>query len=123
STIQSSTDPESVPIVLLLADADGDGHLDIVTANSDSNLATVGILRGQGNGAFVQLSEFVAGVGLDDVVAADLNGDGKIDIATANFEEPADVWVLLNNCIRPATHSGVTAQASGTAGSSFSFTV
>ena len=43
------------------------------------------MLLGNGDGTFQQAQDFTVGVGPDSVVVADLNGDGKPDLATANY--------------------------------------
>jgi hypothetical protein len=74
-----------------VADLNGDGRPDLVTANRDSN--TVSLLLGQGNGTF-QAKEHDVGNGPASVAVADLNGDGHPDLVTANFDS-SDVSLLL----------------------------
>jgi hypothetical protein len=75
------------------ADIDGDGKTDIVTTNSDN---TVGVLLSLGNGTFAPEVTYAAGTKLSLVVALDLNGDGKPDLAVANSNSSGTVSVLLN---------------------------
>ncbi|MCP3685012.1 MAG: T9SS type A sorting domain-containing protein [bacterium] len=49
------------------------------------------------NGTFETDSIYPAGTFIHDVASADLNGDGYIDIVTANYNEPGTVSILLNN--------------------------
>jgi hypothetical protein len=74
------------PTAVALADMDGDGHLDAVTADAASN--TVTILLGGGGGTFPKpgTSAIHLAVGSQPaaLVVADLTGDGMPDIATAN---------------------------------------
>src|SRR4051812_6511926 len=46
--------------------------------------------------AFYAGNSYPAGEGASVIIAADFNGDGKPDLATANYTE-SDVSVLLNN--------------------------
>jgi hypothetical protein len=73
----------SQPTAVALGDTNSDGKLDIVTSNYGTN--TVGVLLGAGNGSFQALATYSTGAGSTptDVLLADLNGDGHLDIATA----------------------------------------
>ncbi len=75
------------PRGLAVADVTGDGNLDVVSANQDSN--TVSILAGDGGGglsAVASLGTFVGidGMGPIDVKIADVTDDGELDIITCN---------------------------------------
>ena len=78
-----------------VADVNGDGRPDIVTANSSSD--TVGVLLGQAGGGFATASTFSTGTNSSPagVALADVNGDGRPDIVTANTFNNT-VGVLLN---------------------------
>ena len=85
--------PESIAI----ADLDGDGAADLVTANSRSN--DVGVLLGNGDGTFQAAQPQPVARGGNDprsVAIADLDGDGAADLVTANSASD-DVSVLLGN--------------------------
>jgi VCBS repeat protein/FG-GAP repeat protein len=70
-----------------------DGIADIAVALNSSR---VSLLLGNGNGTFQSPQQFVAGLGSNSVALVDVNGDGKIDIITAN--RLANVFsVLLGN--------------------------
>lgn len=68
------------PNSMVAGDVDGDGDLDLVTANADS----VSVLLGDGLGAFGASQEYGAGGSYYSAVLRDFNGDGKLDIAAAN---------------------------------------
>lgn len=118
------------PVGLAVGDVNGDGRPDIVVANGLAN--TVGILLGQANG-FTPATTFYS-LGLNSspfaVALNDVNGDGRLDIITAN-NEGFSVGVLLNTgtytplaAARPAaadlalapnpTHDGFTVQLPAT---------
>ena len=63
-------------------DFDGDGKLDVATA--DFNTSSVSVLLGTGRGTFRPETMFAAGSGAVGVAAGDFNGDGKVDSATAD---------------------------------------
>lgn len=60
-----------------IGDLDGDGHLDVVWV---ADTATVSVLHGNGNGTFAASIGYPCATTLA-VVTADLNGDGKLDLA------------------------------------------
>ena len=67
-----------------VADFDNDGTPDIATASSGDN--TIAVFKNLGGGYFCEIKEIVDdnAVGARTVVAADLNGDGWIDLASAS---------------------------------------
>jgi len=66
-------------------DLDGDGHLDVVTANSGDGFSpepcSVVVLRGDGKGAFKKLTETPVPPGARWIALGDLNGDQRPDLA------------------------------------------
>jgi hypothetical protein len=93
-----------------IADFNGDGKLDIVTANEQSGDASV--LLGDGKGGFLPApgSPFPAGHDPNDLAVGDFNRDGRLDLAFANHETQ-QLAVLLGDGrggFAPAPHSPVT---------------
>jgi hypothetical protein len=82
------------PLFVTLGDVNGDGILDIITANSNSNDASV--LLGNGNGTFAAKTDFGTGTDPYSLTLGDVNGDGILDIITANYGSD-DASVLLGN--------------------------
>lgn len=87
-----STGESTRPKSAFVADLDGDGRPDIVTANQDAN--TVSVLKGGGNGSFGRPVEYRACSRPHEVAVADLSGDRKPDLAVACWNGTA-VSVLL----------------------------
>ena len=97
STVHSY-DMQASVAALAVGDFNGDGSLDIVTANNyyptllPANSAT--ILLGDGHGNFRIGGTFPVGNGPAALAVADFNGDGQLDLATVDANE-ATVTVLL----------------------------
>jgi uncharacterized repeat protein (TIGR01451 family) len=71
---------------ILAGDFDEDGRVDILTANDGSEEnGNVSALRNLGGGSFEGAPIFGAGFRPRAVAAADLTGDGRIDLAVAGF--------------------------------------
>jgi len=87
------------PQGIVAADFDGDGDVDLAVANQGTigNIQkTVVIMLNAGNGAFSRADEDTTGYGPSALCAADLDGDGDIDLAVAN-RLGDDMAVLRNN--------------------------
>jgi hypothetical protein len=67
--------------VLMVADVDRDGNLDIVRAGG----STLGVSYGKGDGTFSPESAIDLGIVVQTIDAADLNSDGAPDIAVIPF--------------------------------------
>jgi FG-GAP-like repeat len=80
---------------LIIADVDRDGGMDIVATSGDS----VRVLLGDGRGAFKPAASMTVGPGAWRIAAADLNGDGAIDVVTSNSEGNS-LSVLLGSKVR-----------------------
>ena len=104
---------ENAPVALAVADMNGDGVLDVVTA--DAIASTVSVLLGDGTGGFSAARHVSTGADPSDIAVADLDGDGSPDLLTANpgsatvgvrLYGPLTTPVLRR--ISPATGSGGT---------------
>jgi hypothetical protein len=81
------------PGALAVGDFNGDGLMDVVTANASAN--TVSVLLGHGDGTFAPHSDYAVEGAPTSIVVGDFNGDGKLDIATLSGFDNAVVSVLL----------------------------
>ncbi len=86
----------NTPRRVAVGDFNGDGRLDLVTANVGDNTASV--LLGNGDGTFSSGSQAAPAPDLRpfQVAVADLTGNGRLDIVTANRSDNS-VSVLLSN--------------------------
>ena len=83
---------------MAVADLNGDGRPDIIIANSASDTVSVLMNEGgsKGNVNFAPQVTFATGQQPFALAVADLNGDGKADIITANAASDT-VSVLMGN--------------------------
>jgi FG-GAP-like repeat len=85
------------PYAIAIGDFNGDGVLDLVTANESSNSNSVSILLGNGDGTFGPANNFPRGGTTPRFVAVgDFNGDNVLDLAVANTGSH-DLGILLGN--------------------------
>ena len=83
------------PISIVAGDFNGDGRTDLAVANQGSGNSDVSVLLGNGDGTFQNQVRYAAGALPISVVAGDFNGDGRTDLAVANYKSN-DVSVLLS---------------------------
>jgi hypothetical protein len=88
SDFNCSSDPQG----LVLVDVDGDGDIDVVTANNGSDDATV--FLNDGAGAFTVSATFPVGSAPAHIAAADFDGDGIADLAVVSAAD-STVAILL----------------------------
>jgi len=97
-----------------VGDFNGDGKLDIAATGGgyDYTANLVTILLGNGDGTFslAQNSTFATGSNPWAIVAADFNGDGKLDLAVVNYDSNSATILLGNGdgTFTPAPGSPVT---------------
>ncbi len=74
---------------ITVGDFNGDGIPDLAVAGTTATGGGVDILKGDGNGAFsdVTSSLIAVGKGPSSIVAGDFNGDGSLDFAVANLTD------------------------------------
>src|SRR5262249_4517674 len=110
------------PSSVAIGDLNGDGRLDLVTANiggdplaTPTPAGTISVLLGNGGGTFSAATPYPTGSVLPSSVAiGDLNGDGRLDLAVANYGSPISfvpagtisVFLAAGNAACPApTHA------------------
>ena len=82
---------------VVTGDFDGDGNADLAVATVDDNnlIYSVKVLRGKGDGTFGQETDYSVPNWPSSIIAVDLNGDHKLDLAVADVA--GVVAVLLGN--------------------------
>jgi len=89
------------PFSLAASDLNGDGRLDLLSANERSG--DVSLLLNTGNGTFGGAVNYPVGISPRAVIAADLDGDRATDVAVATYgttdfvSRDSSVAVLLND--------------------------
>ncbi|MDX8412802.1 MAG: FG-GAP-like repeat-containing protein, partial [Mariprofundales bacterium] len=86
----------SSPMSVTTADLNADNYTDVIVGNFSSN--NIGVLLGTGTGAFATAVNYTTGTSTNPagVATGDFNGDGKLDVATANLTS-SDVSILLGD--------------------------
>jgi hypothetical protein len=72
-----------LPLGIMVADLDGDGHLDLVSVNQSSD--DLSLMKGFGDGTFREIGRVAAGVRPSGAVLADADNDGHPDLVVSNL--------------------------------------
>jgi hypothetical protein len=96
------------PNQVAIADVNADGHLDLVLADSSTNGNAIVVLQDPANpGHFLAPTSLSTGAnGVAGVAAADLNGDGELDIVASVSDSSRNngaVYVFLQSATSPGT--------------------
>jgi hypothetical protein len=103
-----------------LGDFDGDGKIDIITANNAESSCT--FLKGDGTGLFIVRATNNMGNAPNSVAVADFNGDGKLDFVTSNYASTSNLTLSLGNgagSFAPATYLSLASGPSFVAAADF----
>ncbi|HEX9991501.1 MAG TPA: FG-GAP-like repeat-containing protein [Acidimicrobiales bacterium] len=86
---------EALPQHALGADMDGDGLNDVVSAHLSGNGGDLAVALNNGDGTFAQHVEIDTGRSHREIAAADLDGDGDVDVAGVDTDD--GITVFLND--------------------------
>src|ERR1019366_1775319 len=110
------------PVALAIGDLNGDGNLDIVTANTIMNVDGTGsssvsvLLQDAGNpGRFLSAVNYPTGFSPVGVAIGDLDGDGRPDLAVA---DTTGISLLMQSPAAPGTFLAATTISVGNGGTS-----
>lgn len=106
------------PVAAIVVDFDGDGNLDMITANQlGPSGGDVSLIKGFGDGTFRKVGSVVAGSLPSGLAFADVTSDGKPDLIVSNFQSQ-EVTVHPGNglgAFGAAIHTLVSGRANGIA--------
>ncbi len=103
-TFQSATriGADNSPAGIAFGDLTGTGTTDLVVANFDAGTVSVFLQTGPGSGQYQSAMNDSTGGRPNDVVIADVNGDGKQDIIVADSASSGRVVILPQDPANPA---------------------
>jgi hypothetical protein len=113
-------DPGPPPVAV--GDFNGDGKPDLVVANPgiDMSADSVSVLLNNGNGTFGAAQSYTVGGSPTAVALGDFNGDGKLDIVTANANSTMSVLLGQGNgTFAPAQNYAIGGPANSVAVADF----
>ena len=101
-----------------IGDLNGDGRADLAATSPDAGNVTILLQSSIGSGNFLPPQTVAEGFQPLDLAIADLNADGRLDLAIANLGTPADpntanLSVLLNNSASPGSFLAATNYTTG----------
>ena len=101
-----------------IGDLNQDGRDDLVATATNAGNVSILLQSPAGAGSFLPPQTVAAGFQPIDVAIADLNADGLLDLAIANYGTPdnsatASLSILLNNSVSPGSFSAATNYATG----------
>jgi hypothetical protein len=98
------------PAGIVFGDVDGDGILDMVSADAELG---AGVHLGLGEGKFGPRVDYEMGIyipdlgsGVSDITLGDLNGDGKLDLVTCGFQYDSDSCSSSSCCSSSSSCGG-----------------
>ncbi len=116
---------DTFPLSVTATDVNGDGRVDLVTANAGAFANTVSILVGRGNGTFNPNIDYGTAGSSRQVIADDFNRDGALDLAIVNEDtgtsagsDSLSIWLnspvaafYPGNLVFPTQKVGTTSSA------------
>ncbi len=101
--------PAGDPIAITAGDFNGDGNLDIATANYSNN--SVSVLLGNGNGTFQMPQTIGVGFNPTSIVAANFNGGSTLDLAVADQDYDSQTQSNINVVTFLSNDAGVFSES------------
>ena len=97
-----------------VADLDGDGDLDIISASDNDDTIAWYENDGAANPTFTAADIATSADGARDVHVADMDGDGDLDIVSASFRDDTVAWYENNGAADPTwTAADIATSADG----------
>ncbi len=85
------------PSLVLVGDFNNDHIPDLITVDSGGGCACISVLLGNGDGTFQTPVTTVLSIGPTSIAIGDLNGDGKLDVASVGANGVSEMTILLGN--------------------------